>query len=129
MKIFKVILFALLAVNTIGSTTQEIFERQLMAMITERFNQVVAEVRNFPKEDHLADSEKSVPIETRLKMYALYKQATEGDCPEESTDNTPVGLLKHQAWGKEKGLDKGKAMVAYNRKYDEITKTTQGPSA
>jgi acyl-CoA-binding protein len=53
--------------------------------------------------------------ETLLKLYSLYKQATEGD----STDDGPsnpfdfVAKFKHEAWAKLKGLDKQAAMQQY----------------
>ncbi|TFJ80911.1 hypothetical protein NSK_007554 [Nannochloropsis salina CCMP1776] len=52
--------------------------------------------------------------EEKLTVYALYKQATVGDC------NTPkpglldfTGRRKHAAWEGKKGMAKAAAMTAY----------------
>lgn len=48
----------------------------------------------------------------KLKLYALYKQATSGDtsgdCPSDFT-----GKMKYQAWSKLKGMSKDAAMQEY----------------
>lgn len=53
--------------------------------------------------------------ETLLKLYSLYKQATEGDntgtAPENMFDF--VAKFKHEAWEKLKGLSKEDAMQQY----------------
>ncbi|HAN39313.1 MAG TPA: acyl-CoA-binding protein [Chitinophagaceae bacterium] len=53
--------------------------------------------------------------ETLLKLYSLYKQATEGDAPEEGPSNPfdIVGKAKHQAWQAIKGLTNEGAMQQY----------------
>lgn len=53
--------------------------------------------------------------ETLLKLYSLYKQATEGDSPEEGPSNMfdIVGRAKHGAWKKLKGLGADDAMQQY----------------
>lgn len=53
--------------------------------------------------------------ETLLKLYSLYKQATEGD----NTENGPsnpfdfVAKFKHEAWAKLAGTTKESAMQQY----------------
>lgn len=52
--------------------------------------------------------------EELLKLYALYKQATEGD----NTENRPGGfdfkaIAKHDAWADLKGVDKTDAEEQY----------------
>ena len=53
--------------------------------------------------------------ETLLKLYSLYKQATEGDNNEEGPANMFdfVAKFKHEAWAKLKGLSKEAAMQQY----------------
>lgn len=56
-----------------------------------------------------------------LKLYSLYKQATEGDNPEAAPSNPFdfVAKFKHEAWGKLKGMTKESAMQEY---IDLVTK-------
>ena len=59
--------------------------------------------------------------EELLQLYALYKQATEGD----NTDPRPGGfdfkaIAKHDAWEEKKGLRKEDAMAAYVKLVDEL---------
>lgn len=53
--------------------------------------------------------------ETLLKLYSLYKQATEGDNTEEGPANAFdfVAKFKHEAWEKLKGMTKDTAMEQY----------------
>lgn len=53
--------------------------------------------------------------ETLLKLYSLYKQATEGDNNEAAPTNTFdfVAKFKHEAWEKLKGMTKDDAMQQY----------------
>lgn len=53
--------------------------------------------------------------DTLLKLYALYKQATEGDANSEGPSNTFdfVAKFKHDAWTKLKGKAKDVAMQEY----------------
>ncbi|MDE3251714.1 MAG: acyl-CoA-binding protein [Bacteroidota bacterium] len=53
--------------------------------------------------------------DTLLKLYALYKQATEGDNTNSGPSNAFdfVAKFKHEAWEKLKGLDKAGAMQQY----------------
>ena len=53
--------------------------------------------------------------DTFLKLYALYKQATEGDNKEEGPSNMFdfVAKFKHEAWAKLQGLTKDTAMQQY----------------
>lgn len=53
--------------------------------------------------------------DTLLKLYALYKQATEGDNTNGSPSNAFdfVAKFKYEAWEKFKGLDKAGAMQQY----------------
>ena len=53
--------------------------------------------------------------ETLLKLYSLYKQATEGDAPDEGPSNPFdfVGKAKHNAWTELKGTTADDAMNKY----------------
>ncbi len=53
--------------------------------------------------------------DTLLKLYALYKQATEGDNSSDGPENAFdfVAKFKHDAWSKLKGLTKDTAMQQY----------------
>jgi diazepam-binding inhibitor (GABA receptor modulating acyl-CoA-binding protein) len=53
--------------------------------------------------------------ETLLKLYSLYKQATEGDNNNEAPANAFdfVAKFKHEAWAKLKGVSKEDAMQQY----------------
>lgn len=59
--------------------------------------------------------------ETLLKLYSLYKQATEGDNNESGPANPFdfVAKFKHEAWAKLKGLSSADAMQQY---VDLVTK-------
>ncbi|MBM3431852.1 MAG: acyl-CoA-binding protein [Bacteroidetes bacterium] len=53
--------------------------------------------------------------ETLLRLYSLYKQATEGDCLTDPPANPFdfVNKAKHQAWTDLKGMDTPSAMQQY----------------
>ncbi len=53
--------------------------------------------------------------ETLLKLYALYKQATEGDANDDAPSNPFdfVAKFKYEAWTKLKGITKEDAMQQY----------------
>ena len=52
---------------------------------------------------------------TLLRMYSLYKQATEGDAPAEGPSNPFdfVAKAKYDAWAKLKGTSTDAAMTEY----------------
>ncbi len=123
---FKIVflgaMLALHATSVSGSAIPE----NVSTAIQASFDEAVEQVRAFPKEDHLPESEKKVTLENRLKMYALFKQATEGDCPEETPENNPTAILKHEAWIKEMGLTKPQAMMTYILTFADIKKAVLG---
>ena len=49
----------------------------------------------------------------KLAIYALYKQATKGDAPEEADGSDMISRAKHIAWGKHQGMSKDEAMKKY----------------
>lgn len=81
-----------------------------------RFEQAVNKVRNAPDDGSFKPSN-----EFRLKMYALYRQATDGDV----TGKRPgmlkvVERAKYDAWSKAQGMPRDKAMAAYIEQVDAI---------
>ena len=61
--------------------------------------------------------------EAKLQLYALYKQATEGDVQGKRPGFTDmVGRAKYDAWAKTKGLSESDAM----KKYVDLVKTLGG---
>ncbi len=75
-------------------------------MITEQFQQAVTDSKTLNEKPN---------NETLLQLYALYKQATEGDAPSDSPSNIFdfVAKAKHNAWGELKGTTKETAMKNY----------------
>jgi len=52
--------------------------------------------------------------DTKLRLYALYKQATEGDVSGKRPGFTnPVGRAKHDAWAGMQGTDPDHARAEY----------------
>jgi diazepam-binding inhibitor (GABA receptor modulating acyl-CoA-binding protein) len=76
-----------------------------MADLQAAFQQAVADSKQLPeKPDNM----------TLLKLYALYKQATEGDVQDKRPGFTDmVGRAKWDAWNEVKGQDKQAAMQSY----------------
>jgi acyl-CoA-binding protein len=70
-----------------------------------QFDQAVADSKNLPERPDNA---------TLLKIYALYKQASEGDATGERPGMTDmVGRFKWDAWAALKGTSKDGAMQQY----------------
>ena len=65
-------------------------------------------------------------IQEIFKLYALYKQGVEGDCPDEqvrllSMDSTSTrNKLKIKYWAKLKGTDEYHARIEYCEYVDEL---------
>lgn len=76
-----------------------------MAKLKTAFDKAVAESKQLPeKPDNM----------TLLKIYALYKQATEGDCEGKRPGFTDmVGRAKYDAWASNKGKSSEAAMQEY----------------
>ena len=52
--------------------------------------------------------------DTKLQLYALFKQATEGDVSGKRPGVTnPVGRAKHDAWASVRGMDAEQARARY----------------
>ena len=76
-----------------------------MSDLTERFEQASKDVKGLAKQPG---------NDTLLKLYSLYKQATQGDVSGKRPGFTnPVGRAKYDAWDKLKGTSKDDAMESY----------------
>jgi acyl-CoA-binding protein len=76
-----------------------------MATIQEKFEAAAKAARALPRQPD---------NDTLLKLYGLYKQATQGDVSGKRPGFTdPVGRAKWDAWEKRKGLSRQEAMQAY----------------
>lgn len=85
-------------------------------MNNEKLEQAVAESKRLPsKPDN----------ETLLKLYSLYKQAKEGDAPEEGNYNMFdfVAKAKHTAWLKLKGMSSDEATDQYVTLVEKLKET------
>ena len=61
--------------------------------------------------------------ETKLRLYASYKQATEGDVKGEKPGFTDfVNRAKYEAWAKLKGTSSEEAMKAYIKLVERVTR-------
>ena len=83
-----------------------------MATSKAKFDKAVAESKELPERpDNM----------TLLRIYALYKQATEGDASGERPGMTDFkGRAKFDAWASLKGQSKDTAMKAYIDLIDEL---------
>lgn len=78
--------------------------------IHESFEHASKAIRDSDKEPNL----EKVTKDERMKLYALYKQATEGDCKETDLKNVPSDEKeKCDAWCKMKGRSKDTAEKEY----------------
>ena len=87
-----------------------------------------------PKKDDLAakfetaaaaakQTKKKPDNATLLKLYSYYKQATEGDVKGEKPGFTDfVNRAKYEAWAKLKGTPTDKAMEAYVKLVERVTR-------
>jgi diazepam-binding inhibitor (GABA receptor modulating acyl-CoA-binding protein) len=83
-----------------------------MADLAGRFAQAVADSKQLPDRPDNA---------TLLKMYALYKQATDGDVDGKRPGFTDmVGRAKWDAWNEIKGTSKDDAMEQYVSIVDDL---------
>ncbi|MCA0337691.1 MAG: acyl-CoA-binding protein [Actinobacteria bacterium] len=63
---------------------------------------------------------------TKLALYALYKQATEGDCTGKRPGFTnPVGRAKHDAWASVEGTSQDEAKAEYAERVAELLAAEQ----
>lgn len=81
-----------------------------MEIVEKQFEALLEKVKN-------GQVSKQPSQQDKLKLYAWYKQAKEGDAHGERPDDF-VGGLKYDAWAKLKGMDKAAAMQAYIDYFD-----------
>ncbi len=74
-----------------------------MSDLSQRFQTAVADSKELQSRPDNA---------TLLKLYALYKQATEGDAPDAGPSDM-IGKFKHKSWLEQRGLSADAAMQAY----------------
>lgn len=81
--------------------------------LTEQFEQAVAASKQLQKRPDNS---------TLLRLYSLYKQATEGDAPAESGAGMfdIVAKAKHSAWAGQRGKTKEAAMEEYIQVYEAL---------
>lgn len=81
-----------------------------------RFDAIVAKVRSAPAEGPFKPSN-----ELKLKMYGLYRQATEGDVQGKRPGFTDVvGRFKYDAWGALRGTSRETAMQSYIEEVERL---------
>jgi acyl-CoA-binding protein len=69
------------------------------------------------------DAKKDPGNDMKLKLYAHYKQATEGDVAGEKPGFADfVNRAKYEAWAKLKGTPSDKAMEAYIKLVERVTR-------
>jgi acyl-CoA-binding protein len=80
---------------------------------TESFQKAVAESKQLTKRPD---------NNTLLKLYSLYKQATDGDAPSESDAGMFdfVAKAKYNAWDSLRGTSKEQAMESYIQLYNTL---------
>ena len=82
----------------------------------DRFNDAVEKVRNAPENGGFKPSN-----EYKLKMYGLYRQATDGDVQGKKPGMlNPVARYKWQAWAQVKGMSSTQAMQEYITEVDKV---------
>lgn len=80
-----------------------------MSELEDRFKQAVEKVRNAPQDGEFKPSN-----DYKLKMYALYRQATDGDVQGKKPGMlNPIERYKWQAWADMKGKSSEQAMQEY----------------
>jgi len=83
--------------------------------LQETFEAAVASIKNTPPDRFKPDNN------LKLKMYALYKQATQGDVSGKRPGLLDmVGRAKYDAWAKLKGTESSSAMEQYIQVFDDI---------
>lgn len=87
-----------------------------MPDIKQRFDEAMAKVRNAPSDGEFKPSQNF-----QLKMYGLYRQATDGDVTGKKPSMiNPVARYKWQAWKDNEGMSSEDAMTAYIDEVDQI---------
>ncbi|SFF50762.1 Acyl-CoA-binding protein [Fontimonas thermophila] len=86
--------------------------------LQQQFEIAVEKVRNAP-----ADGPFKPDNEFKLRMYALYRQATDGDVQGKRPGMLDVvGRFKYDAWARLKGMSREEAMRQYIAEVEAIEK-------
>lgn len=89
-----------------------------MSDLQAQFEAAVEQVRNAP-----SDGDFKPDNDYKLKMYSLYRQATDGDVSGKRPGMlNPIERFKYDAWASLKGTSKEDAMQQY---IDEVEKVAQ----
>jgi len=87
-----------------------------MSDLKQRFEQAVEQVRNAP-----ADGDFKPSNDYKLKMYGLYRQATDGDVTGKKPSMlNPINRMKWQAWKDMEGTSADTAMEQYIAEVDKV---------
>ena len=87
-----------------------------MSELKQQFDDCVDKVRNAPPDGNFKPSN-----EFKLKMYGLFRQASDGDVSGKRPGMLdPVGRFKYDAWAKCKGMSAEDAMQAYVDAVQEV---------
>jgi acyl-CoA-binding protein len=89
-----------------------------MATLEQQFQAAVEKVRNAPKDGGFKPDNNY-----KLRMYALFRQATDGDVQGKRPGMLDViGRFKYDAWTALKGTDKAQAMKDYIAEVAKVEK-------
>lgn len=84
-----------------------------MSDLIQQFEEAATRARDLPERPD---------NETLLKLYALYKQGSEGDVSGDKPGFFDfVGVAKYEAWEKLRGMDKEEAMRQYIDMVDSLS--------
>lgn len=84
-----------------------------MSDLKQQFEEAAVRVKDLPERPD---------NDTLLKLYALYKQGSEGDVKREKPGFFDfVGVAKYEAWEKLKGTGREQAMQRYIELVDSLT--------
>ncbi len=87
-----------------------------MSDLKQQFDEAVEKVRSAP-----ADGDYKPSNDDKLRMYALFRQAQDGDVAGKRPGMLdPVGRFKHDAWAKLKGMSQEEAMQLYINEVNKV---------
>ncbi|GAB3671323.1 acyl-CoA-binding protein [Salinisphaera aquimarina] len=87
-----------------------------MSDLQSRFRAAVDKVSNAPEDGRFKPSN-----DYKLKMYALYRQAVDGDVSGKKPGMfNPIARCKWQAWRDVKGMSREDAMAQYVAEVDKV---------